>query len=321
MYKKTLTNNYLSIKVSTNSKRIMTLLDNFLDSGVTASLKPKISIQFNLEEHSPVKPGDSKQALYQNWIARDNTLVSSFGSTMATATVNPKKGLVDAVVSDYQASFKEATLDFIFVKPLHFILAHHGLFFIHASVVCKGSNCVLINGPQNSGKSTIALTLGRNGFGLLTDDDCFAKSFGNKARLFPFPTKMGLNDKIIKKYPEFRAHLLNDYRYGNKQRLPLNTVGNGRTGIKTLTCTTILFPAYRPKGRTRVKKISRAKALNRLARESSFLNAFYPAEQIKKIQNENFWALYNLTRNARAYELQYNDKELDNIPGMITKIF
>jgi len=128
-----------------------------------------------------------------------------------------------ATIFNYCEHYKERILDLVFSRPLYFILAYHNLFFLHASTVCKGEDCVLISGPKDCGKSTLALTLARNGFKFLSDDDCFVKLVRSQIQLFPFQTKMGLNSRIIKRFPEFNMNILKNYRYGGKQRISLNS--------------------------------------------------------------------------------------------------
>ncbi|MDD5584513.1 MAG: hypothetical protein PHV55_05630 [Candidatus Omnitrophica bacterium] len=315
MHRKTYINNYLKIKVFTNSKRIARLVDNFLDFGNDTRRKPRIAIEFHLNEDSRKKPGYTKKIFYRHWFDENKNLTSFFGGAMATTTTNPRTGIVHATIVDYQESFKEGTLDFIFTHPLRFILSHHGLFFVHAAVVCKGSDCVIISGPQNSGKSTVSLTLAQNGFSFLADDDCFFKLWENRIRLFPFPTKMGLHDTIIDKYPKVNKCLVKNYRYGKKRRFSFSSVYGNHGGTEVLGCKTILFPKHQAANKVYARKILKDEALARLARENSL---FYSME---KIQSESFWALHNLTRSANAYEFFYNDKSLNKIPEIVNKIF
>lgn len=313
-YRKILKNRYLCITVCTDSKRISKLVENVLDlDNSSYHSKPKIKIEFYLDEIKLKNPDKGENFLCQNWLDKDKNLLSSIGNRIATVTADHRKGIVKGAIFNYQESSKERLLDLILMQPLRFILSGYGLFFLHTSVVCKGKDCIIINGPQNSGKSTLALTLAQNGFNLLSDDDCFVKVVRKQPQLFPFSTKMGLNDRVLKRYPELNKHTLKNYRYGGKQRIPLNHISN-HNHTKGLRCKMIIFPRYQAKRNIYMKGIPKEEALNRFIKENP---AVYPKKQSEKM----FWALYNLTNKANAFELIYNDERLDGIPEIINKNF
>lgn len=314
-YKKIYTNYFLKLGIFSNSKTIAGLVDNFLDFNGACNVRPKIEINFYLHEIRHKSPDDDNNFLYRRWPDKNNTLASSLGNKIAAVTADPKAGVVKGSILNYQESSKERILDFVFTQPLHFILARHGLFFLHGSVVSKGRDCILITGPQHSGKSTLALTLSQDGFSLLTDDDCFVKLSGERVQLFPFSTKIGLNDKTIKRYPDLNKYTLKNYRYGGKRRISLMHIPSS-SNIKGLRCKTIIFPRYKENRSIYMKKISQEEALCRLSKESAIL---YQKEEFKKIFAKNFWTIYNLTRQADCFELLYNDNNLDKIAGSIKK--
>ena len=315
-YRHTFINQYLSIKVNTNSKRVHKLIGNFLDFKDRSNSLPKIKIDFYLDEIRHKSQDDDKNFLYQNWPDKNNILLSSLGSKIATVITDPKAGVVKGSILNYQESFKERILDFVFTQPLHFILARHRLFFLHSSVVSKGRDCILIAGPQYSGKSTLALALAQNGFNLLADDDCFVKLVGKQAQLFPFLTKMGLNDKILERYQELKKHTLKNYRYGGKRRISLNAISSSNN-IKGLRCKMIIFPKYKADRNMSMEQLSKKEGLDRLAKENLTI---YDKERFPKLSINNFKALYNLTRQANSFELTYNDTNLNKIAGAIKKV-
>lgn len=314
-YRRTYINHFVNIKVSTNSKAILRLLDNFLDFDDACRSRPGIKIRFYLDEVKVKKPQGPGAFFYHSFY-EDNNLLSSFGQKLLTVTANPKTGVVRGDILDYKESSKERILDSIFSQPLHFILACRGLFFLHASSVCKDKDCILISGPQDSGKSTLALTFAQNGFSLLADDDCFVKLARDRAQLFPFPTKMGLNDKISKKHPELIQHTLKNYRYGKKLRISLNSFANSHN-YKELGCKMIIFPKYKSRSKASLKLISKKEALDRLTKDNIFI---YPNDKLNQRLSINFfWVRYSLTTTADSFELIYNDANINKIPGIVNK--
>lgn len=316
MYRKAYRNDYLNIKVFTNTKRILTLVDNFLDFSNHSRKKPAISIRFYLREFSAKKPSRVKRLSHNNFILRNKKVFFPSGS-VATVAVNPVTGIVTGDIYGYKESSKEPILDFIFSQPLQSLLAGRGLFFIHASAVCKGNHCILINGIQGSGKSTLALTLAQNKFTILADDDCFIKLWKNKIKLFVLPTKMGLRDKIISTHPQVKQHIIPNYRYGGKSRFSLNSSCASNNDTKTLNRKVILFSRYNANGGIYIKQLSHEEALFRLAKQAPL---FYTKEKFKKIQDDLFWTLYNFVRNAKSFDFVYNDGNLDEVSKVINNI-
>ncbi len=315
-YRNKFINQYLRIKICTNSKRLYRLIGNVLNlENNSSKLKPRIKIKFYLDEAGAKKPQGSKNFLYQIWPGKSKSLTSFFSTRIVDVTTNPKTGVVKGTILDYQESLKEPILDFILMQPLRFILAHHGLFFLHASVVCKDKNCILIIGPQDSGKSTLAFILSQNGFDLLSDDDCFVKLVRNQTQLFPFPTKVGLNEKILKKYPELNRHTLKNYHYGGKCRLSLNHIAKSNN-YKGLRCKMIIFPRYKGSRNIYLKRLSNKEAVDRLINNSLIM---LPKKLYPEISLRQFVTLHGLIKETDSFELTYNDAKLEKVTDIIER--
>ena len=313
-YKNTFGNHYVGIKLSTNSKRIYKLIENVLDlDNSFRCSRSKIKIRFYLNETTLENQNSEKKFVYQSQLEKKKTLLSSFGKRIVSVTTDLKANVARGTIADYKESHKERLLDFMLMKPLRFILKHHGLFFLHSSAVCKDRDCLLISGSQNSGKSTLALVLAQNGFNLLADDDCFIKLVRNQPQLFPFPTKMGLNDRILKRYPELIKHTLKNYRYGRKRRISLSSISNSNA-TKALRCRMIIFPRYQAKGKICLKEMPKEEVLRRLGKDS-------PMVYSKKQAQRMFWTLYSLAKTANSFELIYNDDKLNEVPQLVNKRF
>lgn len=317
-YSNTYTTQYMRVKMNTNSHRIYKLIENFLDFNNNINHpRPKINVEFYLESIVTKNFSLNQNFTYHGWSSKKKILLASVGNESISVSIDPKAAQVKGLVVNYNGLSKEPTLGYVFIHPLRFILTHHGLFSIHASMVSKGSDCIFISGNQNCGKSTLAFTLLQNGFTLLADDACFIKLKGNEIQAFPLPTKMGLQDNILKKYPQFSKYVLKNYRYGEKRRLSLNSISqdNNTKGYK---CKMVVFPIYKANSKVYIKRISKDEALDRLAKENIYV---YSPKELKKLSCEHFWTLYNLTRKANLFELAYNDDRLNDIPKIIKEIF
>lgn len=311
-YKDVFINSYCAVKVYTTSRRIHDLIKKRLDFSGTRESKPDIEISFYIDEANDKNLSDDRDFVYRSFFDYDKNLSLALGSCIARVTADSQKQTVKGTVINYRERHKERLFDLIFFQPLCFILSHQGLFYLHASMVSMGRDRLLITGPQNCGKSIVSLILAQGGFSLLSDDDCFIKLRGKQIQTFPFPTKMGLNDKILSRYPEFNSHTLRGYRYGGKKRLSLHCVSN-QSGSERSRCIAIIFPAYKAGCKNvRLREIPSEESLNRLAKEYRILG--------KKEYERMFWVLYLLTKNARSFELAYNDNILNEIPGAVKEI-
>lgn len=317
-YNQKLVNHYLSINISTNSKRIHALIKNILDFNYKPlRSNPKIKINFTLKDiGTKYKPGGIS-FFCSNMRQGDDIFIQAFGREIVRSEISRKKGTVKGTVAGYRDDVKEHVFYNLFMKPLQFILSYHGFFFIHSSVVSKGDNCVLITGRPNCGKSTISLVLSQYGFNLLTDDDCFVKLTEKGAQLFPFSTKIGLSNIILKKYPALGNYAKKNYSYGKKQRLSIERISK-HEGAKELRCKIILFPIYSSNSRISMKEISGNKIIKRVANEFPLrhISRDYPEKEFET----KFLTFYALTKKARSFELTYNDDRLDEIPALIEKI-
>lgn len=316
-YRNTFINYYLQIKVSTNSRCISKLIKNVLDFDNIQHAKPKIKVSFYLNEVKLKGSDESRNFLYQSWPNKNRHLLSFFGKRIADIKTDPKTGIVKGSIFNYQESQKEPILDFILMQPLHFILAYQGLFFLHTSVVCKDKNCILIIGPQDSGKSTLAFILSQNGFNLLADDDCYVKLAGKQIKLFPFPTKMGLNEKILKRYPKFNQYALKNYLYGGKSRITTNFLSTPKN-YSGLRPKIIIFPKYKRMKNIYMQQLSKQEALSSLLKNTFLI---YPQKLYPEISLKRFATLRSLIKQTNSFEVIYNDEKLEKAAEIICSRF
>lgn len=317
-YKKIYSDDNFKISVFTNSKVILGLIDNFLDFRGKNPSSPEIKVSYYLEEISSDKKDKRTEVMYQDRLDSNDNLISTFWNKTTTITVDPRRAVVNAAIFNYQDHFKENILDSILSWPLRFIMAYRGFFFLHASAIAKGKNCIIINGAQNNGKSIIALTLAQNGFNFLTDDDCYVKSNGKRNVLLPFSTKIGLNNRALSRNSALKKYVLKNYRYGGKQRLSARDIFRLDRPRQNYNCRLILFPHYRHEGKVSLKPVSLGNAVNRLFQENAYL---YLVKKYKDIDilESNLKILCNFVKKAQAFELTYNDERLEDVPELVEK--
>jgi len=313
VYKRIFTNSYLQISLHTNSKRINTLVENFLDfNNKDGQKRPKIKACFYLNEGNVSSRCRKTNHVYRGQFIDDEIRMASFGKSVVRVKANYSSATVTGVISRFDESVKERILQYAFTVPLQRILSNHGFFFLHASIVCRKNNYIIIIGPARSGKSTLALLLSQYGFNPLSDDDCFVKLTGTSAYLFPFPTKIGLNEKLLKYYPKIAGYTIKDYRYYNKQRISLSAFKrqDKRSGYK---CKAIIFPKYKARKRLSINAVSKKKTLE-LMLKYSLLYLYRDKEQ------NVLWTFYALAQKTRSFQLVYNNDSFNEIPIVIRDI-
>ncbi len=93
----------------------------------------------------------------------------------------------------------------IFVIALFELLKRRGYFNVHAAAVCLGRQTLLFAGHSTAGKSTLAVSLCRAGFGFMSDDYVFLKSHPRGMTILGFPEELDLLDSTAAMFPELHA--------------------------------------------------------------------------------------------------------------------
>lgn len=310
-YSRTYRTGDLNIKVFTNNRAVTRLIGNLLDFKGSRASRPGVRLKFRINASVSSGPDPGSRLSYRT--KPDGILTISSGNKDVNMVVDAKTGMARGTVTLYKAFSSERVLGVIFIQPLLFLLARHGLYLLHASVVYKKGDCVIIGGAQDSGKSTVALALRRKGFAILSDDKSFVKLEKARAVLFPFPTKMGLKEEAIDRYPALKRLALKNYRYGGKLRIRLNLRSPCFSWARRAGCRMIIFPRYKEGGKIRMREIPRKRAMSRLLKE---MPSVYSGRDLPGA----VWAMYKLVKNACPFDLMYNDGGLDRLAGTVEAV-
>lgn len=292
------------------------MVDDFLDfEDSDLYNKDRLNITLYLNETDYKIPLEESHYVHDNWLGKRGVLHSSLGNSLARILADPKTGEIRGDIYNYKESLKERILDLVFTQPLHYILRYRGFYFLHASAICKDHQIVLITGPQDCGKSTLAITLSQNGFGFLTDDKCFLKISKKGISIIPLPFKVGISDEYLKRHPELKKYIVKKYRFGKKQRfskIHISKVDN----ILDVKFKMILFPKYQKSKAISIRPLSKKDALNRLEKEHLDIR---DNRILSGTFGRHFIILANLVSQADSFELVYNDDVLDKIASVIKK--
>lgn len=310
MLKKQYTNDFLDITLHTNSKRLGVLLDHFLDfRKPRRSPSPRIQVHVDLNEGPLLTQPCQDNQDRGTGIIQGTILQIPGKRSLVEAKIDFRTAAIRSMIANYDATVKERLLQFAFTLPLQRILAKHGLFFLHAAMVRWQGQNILLCGPTGCGKSTLTLVLSRHGFDPLSDDDCFVRLSGNKAQIFPFATKAGLQEKLLRNYPALSRYAIQEFRYYGKRRVSLRAMTRHPQASGT-HCRAVIFPRYSRKKKLSLTRISKHQAFGILIR-NSLMNLYREKEQ------KVLWAFYALAQQTPCYELLYHDEKLDAIPALI----
>ena len=152
----------------------------------------------------------------------------------------------------------------LFTIPLHEVLKHQGLYMLHAAALAERGRGLLVAGSSGAGKTTLALTLLRAGFGFLGDDTVFLQRRDTAWSAQAFPDEIDITPQTAAFFPEL-------------QRLPAVAapVGRPKRAISASDVYDVLpqwhavpavlvFPQTLSDGASRVAPMSREEALLQL---------------------------------------------------------
>jgi len=290
-YHKIYEDSHFYIRISTNSKPVLTLADNFLDLAPPVARTKKgrrISLRLILN------------------VGREETLKGGH------VRIDQRTATVRARIPCFQERHKEYIAETYITQPIRSLLAGRGLFFLHAAAVRNKAYGVLIAGEQDCGKSTVSLALCRDGFYHLTDDKCFIRERRGDFSVVCLPTKIGFRTAMLKIFPSIKDMLIEGYRYGAKQRFSRADAISGSIHSE-VRYKLLLFPRYSRKKSAALKPITKEDALYRLLSESFGVRD-------KRQTAQNFAALSMLVTYTDAYELTYNDLQLEKIPQALKAV-
>ena len=223
-------------------------------------LKSKINVSLYLQSLSSKTRTDENRFDHSS-IYKNNCVFSSIGSRLITTQTDLKTNSARTTFLGFDETMKELIIDFSIMQPLCLILGRHGFFHIHASMISKHNSCLLLSGDSGSGKSSLALTLAMNGFQLHSDDDCFIKCVKGRHYIFPFSTKIGLTQNILRQYPDITKHTLKDFQYGDKKRVSTSRIVNQSPNHSI--CKSIIYPVYKPEGPLSLHVLSRGQGFKK----------------------------------------------------------
>ncbi len=177
------------------------------------------------------------------------------------------------------------------------LLQRRVLFPLHAAAVTKRGCGILFVAKSNGGKSTLALSLVREGWMYLSDDSVVLRPRDAYVEALPLRRDFGLDDDAATYFPEIAGHwqpFLTDER---KRRVDMKALYPGQAADQAIP-NVLIFPRIVPAGASRLTPIGRTDVLINLMQQSSLL-ALDP-----DMTTVHLDVLGRLARQAAGYRLE-----------------
>jgi len=310
------------IIVSSNDKAIFALIKRHLDFyRFNRPLKPTFKIHFLLNKvkysQIPIAKRDGfwQFPIFQNEFVEQRRVFLNVGLRTIRTIINPQRNTIESFIATPGDVNKDLLFDLIFFQPLKFILKFHGLYLLHASCVSKDGKGVLFSGKSESGKSTLALSLVRDGFDYLADDDCLLSQKGRLLKVLSFPARPKIKDSLIRYFPEIKPKFLSSINPKQKKIVYLEKI-YPRSYQENTIPKLLIFPNFIRGSKLKLKAISKKRAFLKLLQEDFVVFK----KRYKNISKYHFETLFNLSRQIKAFELFYRDKDIIKIPKIINEL-
>ena len=180
---------------------------------------------------------------------------------------------------------------------------------IHAGVVCRRNECLILPAASGSGKTTLTAALVRAGWGYMSDEAAFLDL--RTGLVYPFPRPLGLSAASIRRLAldldTFDGGL--DWEEGAERFVAPDRLRPGCSGGAT-PLRMMITPAYEPGANSRVEPIRRAEGM---------LAAIANSMNLESFGKSGFSELAALVRGVKSYGIRVDD--LDAAVEEIQRVF
>lgn len=199
----------LPIRVTCNHPEIRTFVEEFIGSmvGMDGDAPPD-PLEFSLDlldgepDHS--MPSGSRALLqYRNVSCyREGPWLSFTTKDGSFMKADVRAGRAWGRLSEDLLAVSRYIFSDLLLAPLMEMLKHRGLYGLHAACLTKGGRGYLFPGGAGSGKTTIGLSLVKQGFQYLADDKVLLQKDGDGIAALAFTRRFNINPDIGRHYTE-----------------------------------------------------------------------------------------------------------------------
>ncbi len=173
---------------------------------------------------------------------------------------------------------------------------------LHAAVASSTGRGILLPGAADAGKTTLVAGLTTAGAAYLSDE---AAPFDPRTEtILPFPRPLGMELSSLRLFPGLDERLPPELRRSDRmtRHVPATVLRRGCVG-GPCRIRYVFAPSFRPRGRTRLERLSRAEALM-LVMEGAFNR--------DRMDPDAFEAMGRALAHARCWRLEMTD-----LPGAV----
>lgn len=190
---------------------------------------------------------------------------------LSTFQAQPQAGIGRVTLS---GSCKESHLlskHNLFLVGLFHLLPYQNFYHLHAAGLMRDETGYLFIGESGSGKSSLSLSLVRQGWHYLSDDVLLLRPSMDGVEVLSFRKRFYVDTVLIHHYPEITPHLLEPSNDGDtKQLLDVESVYPDQFSPNCLP-KVLIFTSIVPHSESKLVPIDRTSALVKLMKQSATL--------------------------------------------------
>ena len=162
------------------------------------------------------------------------------------------------------------------------LLRDRGLHALHAAALARGGEGVLFAADSDSGKSTAAYSLVRQGWHYVSDDSVLLRADGPRVDVLPFRRHFGLDPEAQRLFPELSGGWAAQLVDPHKWSIPVDELYPGQAS-EGCTPRLLVFPRIVARPESRFVPVGQAEAL-RLLLVQSPLGLIEPAHALRHLE-------------------------------------
>ncbi len=201
----------------------------------------------------------------------------------------------------YRSPYYRYILEYLEYKIYTLLIDRFSNYYlIHAGVVAHDDKAIVLPGSSGGGKTTLIAGMLKNGFRYLTDEIGIIDP--HTLRVYPFPKPLNMKIGSLSLFDNFEPEmeLINKHEMNIEDKIHHVLVKSSSIHAmdKPIPVRDIIFVRYDPRGKSRLRPISRANAIFELAKCS--FNHY-------RFKEKGIDILESLVRGCRCYQLRFAD--------------